>query len=451
MAEASYPFPSLRVLVLDDESTIRTTLALCLEAAGHKVATVGSGREALGVCEKQVFDLLFLDLRLGTENGLDFMPDFFRLSPWIKIIVITAYASIDTAVEAMRRGALDYLPKPFTPEHVEMLAAKVAQTRAVEFRLRELRETMDTSMPPVLPTSDNRQVQSALELARTFAASKSAVLLQGEDGAGKRTLARAVHGWSSRRQAPYMVCTAHGRDEESLGVELFGTGSDGQLRRSRLEHCAGGTLYLDDLCALSPRLQLKVLEFMQGGVFEREETFERIEADVRLIAGASKPLAALAEAGIFRRDLYYAFSAKLIELPALRERMEDFQKLVDTFLAFYAQQNGRTLKGLSRDAVDYLQSYSWPGNLRELRNVIERTVLLARPAGVEGAIGIEYLPPNLRAKDSAAKLGDLVPLEAIEELHIRGVLATTQSLESAARILGIDYATLWRRRKKYGL
>ncbi len=455
MAETVLPSPRLRVMVLDDEATIRTTLSLCLETAGHRVEAFGTGREALEASEKQVFDLLFLDLRLGTENGLDFIPQFSRQSPWMKIIVITAYASIDTAVEAMRRGAIDYLPKPFTPEHVEMLAGKVAQGRAAEFRMRELLELMDSSVPPVALSSENRRVQTATEIAKTLAASKSIVLIQGEDGTGKRTLARLMHEQSPRRHAPYMMWSARGNGEGAAATELFGGGA-GVGGRSRLEHCAGGTLYLDDVAALSDRLQLALLDFAQSGTFEREGTFERVAVDVRIIAGAGAPLEALMKAGVFREDLFYALSAKTVELPPLRERTEDFEKLVEGFLAFYGRQHGRTVSELTGEAMDYLRGYRWPGNLRELRNVIERAVLLAPVGGTGGGaaagrIGIEHLPPNLQTRDSAARLGDLVALEAIEELHIRGVLAATQSLETAAKILGIDYATLWRRRKKYGL
>ena len=443
--------PPLRILILDDEATIRATLSLCLEAAAHRVKAVGTVREALEACGSQVFDLLFLDVRLGIENGLDFMPQFLKQSPWMKIIVITAYASIETAVEAMRRGAIDYLPKPFTPEHVETLAGKVAQARAIELRLREMLDARDASAPPILTISENPIVQSALATARTIAESRSAILLQGEGGTGKRTLARTIHEWSPRRSAPYAVCTAQEIEEAALALDLFGGPAGETLRRSRLEFCAGGTLYIDDLAALSPRLQLKLLEFIQSGAFEREETLERVHADVRIIAGTSRPLQALTDAQLFRQDLYYALSAKAIELPPLRHRMEDFAKFAETFLAFYAWQNGKAIRSLSAEAMDYLRGYHWPGNLRELRNVIERAVLLAGQAKSQGVIGIQSLPPNLRAKDAPAQLGDLIPLEAIEELHIRGVLATTKSLESAARILGIDYATLWRRRKKYGL
>jgi NtrC-family two-component system response regulator AlgB len=451
MAEQTSLPPPLRILVLDDEATIRTTLTLCLEAAGHQVAAFGTSKPTLEAAGTQVFDLLFLDLRLGIENGLDLIPHFLRQSPWLKIIVITAYASIDTAVDAMRRGAIDYLPKPFTPEHVEMLATRVAENRVVELRMRELLEVMDASVPPTTMSSDNHRTRAAIDLAKIFAQSKSAILIQGEDGTGKRSLARAIHEWSPRRNAPYMICTAHGRDEQTLGLELFGGGTEGRAQRSRMEQCTGGTLYIDDLCALPAKLQLEILEFIQSGIFEREENYEKVQADVRIIAGTSRPLGALTEAGLFRQDLYFAFSAKLIELPPLRERMEDFPKLLESYLAFYARQNGRQLTGISVPAAEYMCGYTWPGNLRELQNVVERAVLLARPEDKDGLISIEHLPSNLGKKDSVTRLGDLVSLERIEELHIRSVLETTHSLESAAKILGIDYATLWRRRKKYGL
>lgn len=443
----------LRILVLDDEATIRTTLTVCLQTAGHQVVAFGSGQPALEAAEKQPFDLLFLDLRLGIENGLDYIPQFLQRSSWLKIIVITAYASIETAVEAMRLGALDYLPKPFTPEHVEMLAAKVADAKATTSRLRELTDRLDSNVPPVKLTSSNSLFRNAVEMAKIFAPSKATILIQGESGTGKRMLARAIHEWSPRCKGPFEICTAHERDEHALGSELFGVSSTeqgGQIKHSRLEYCEGGTLYLDDLCALPPRLQLKLLEFIQAGTFEREEGFDKISADVRLIVGTTKPIAPLVEAGLFRQDLYYTLSSKAIELPALRERMEDFYSLTMLFVAFYSRQNGASITNLSKDAMNYLSSYSWPGNIHELRNVIERAVLLCCSDIKKHTINMQHLPPNFSAKNSTARLGDLVPLEIIKELHIRNVLGATRSLESAAKILDIDYATLWRYRKRYG-
>ncbi len=448
MTEQTKSLPSLRILVLDDEATIRTTLAVCLQTAGHQVVAFGSGEPALETSEKQTFDLLFLDLRLGIENGLDYIPRFLSQSPWLKIIVITAYASIETAVEAMRRGAIDYLPKPFTPEHVEMLATKVAEAKLTAMRLREMTDKLDANVPPIRWASSNHMFRSALEMARTFAPSKAAILIEGESGTGKRTLARAIHEWSTRSNGPFEISSAQGRDEQTLGVELFGT--DDKTKRSKLEYCDGGTLYLDDFNALPPHMQIKLLEFIQTGTIEREGGFEKVTADVRLIAGVNQPLAQLAQSGLFRQDLYYAFSAKTVELPALRQRMEDFYSLAMTFLSFYNRQNGTSFTGFSKEAMEYMSAYSWPGNIRELRNVVERAMLLTSRRTGNQTVGIEHLPPNLRGKNSAAKIGDLVPLEIIKELHIRGVLAATSSQESAAKILDIDYATLWRYRKKYG-
>ena len=451
MADTITTAPPLRIMILDDEATIRTTLSLCLETAGHKVAAFGTSQEAFAGCAGQVFDLLFLDLRLGMENGLDLMPRFLHENPWMKIIVITAYASIDTAVEAMRRGALDYLPKPFTPEHVEAVAGKVAERVATEFRLRELTERIGKDNPPLLVSSSNVKMQAAIDLAKRFAPSKSMVLIQGKDGAGKRTLARLMHEWSPRRDGPYMVCSAHTQEEGGPELQLFGGPAKDSPRRSRLEYCAGGTLYIDDLAAFPERYQLKLLDFIQTATFEREETFERASADVRIIAGATTDVAGLAGGFGFRKDLYFACSSKMVELPRLKERMEDFPKLVEIFLAFFGELHGKPFGAFTSEAMHYLRQYEWPGNLRELRNLVERAVLLGQSAAEGMKLGIETLPSNLGFHETVADIGDLVPLELIEELHIRGVLGRTTSLETAAKILGIDYATLWRRRKKYGL
>jgi NtrC-family two-component system response regulator AlgB len=440
--------PSLRVLILDDEATIRSTLSLCLQTAGHHVADYGTGRQALDAAAVGVYDLLFLDLRLGTENGLDYIPLFLEQSPWLKIVVITAYASIETAVEAMRRGAVDYLSKPFTPEQVEILATKIVEVRSLEMRVRELQTALGRAEPDANFSSRNHTVQAAYQFARTIASSRAAILLQGETGTGKRMLARAIHEWSPRRDRPFMVTSCAGRSEDDIAAELFGTGATANSNAppSRLEQCFGGTLYVDEFSALTPRLQLKIHQVIQDSTFEREGHFSQVPADVRIVAGTHHPIEVVA--GALRSDLFYTLSAKLISLPALRDRPEDLSSLAEIFLAFYSRQSGKLLTGFKTEAFDYLKAYAWPGNIRELRNVVERAAILANGP----AVGLAELPPNFATGAPAAvAVGDLVPLETIEEQHIRGILSTTKSFDSAAKILGIDYATLWRRRRKYGL
>ncbi len=436
----------LHILIVDDESTIRTTLSMCLMAAGHHPAEAASGSQGLALASAQVFDLIFLDLRLGAENGMDYILPFLEQNPWLKIVVITAYASIETAVEAMRRGAIDYLPQPFTPEQVELLATRIAETRVLESRVRELREALQTTDPAVALLSRNRAMQSALALAQRFAESDTVVLLEGESGAGKQTLARAIHNWSPRRAGPFLVATPAGRSDDAIATDLFGIAGTPGI--SRVEHCSGGTLYVEDIGELATRLQLKLLQLIQTGAFERDGKFDAISVDLRVIAGTRIPLASAVHSGVFREDVYFALSGKTIELPPLRDRPEDFRGLAENALAACSRRYAKLLTGFTGEAFDYLQKYSWPGNLRELRNIIERAVILARPPN----IGLADLPPNMLASSNAALvLGDLVALEQIEEQHIRGVLSKVASLENAAKILGIDYATLWRRRKKYGL
>jgi two-component system, NtrC family, response regulator AlgB len=443
------PAVGLRILILDDEASIRSTLRICLEAFGHHVEEAGTASQAIEIAANRVFDLLFLDLRLGTDNGLDYIRHFLEQSPWLKIVVITAYASIDTAVEAMRRGATDYLPKPFTPEQVEMLAGKVAEVRSLEMRVRELQDALGAAAPETLLVSDSRPMCEAIQLAGTFAPSRAALLIQGESGTGKRTLARAIHQWSARKTGPFMQVSSKGLNEVEIAAELFGGALQGRPGGglSRVEACAGGTLYIEDASVLPQRLQLKLLQLANFGTFEREGDYEQIPADVRIIVGATESLQQQVASGLFREDLYYALSSKTIELSPLRDRAPDIKPLAEIFLAFYARRTGKAVSQFTKEAIEYLHEYKWPGNVRELRNVVERAVILTRAS----TIGLQNLPPNMLKKASAAELGDLVPLEMIEELHIRGVLGTTRSLESAAKILGIDYATLWRRRRKYGL
>ncbi len=443
---------SLNILVVDDEINIRKTLSVCLETEGHQVVAVSNFQDALAEASRKSFELAFVDLRLGTENGLDLIPALLAASPWLKIIVITVYASIDTAVEAMRRGATDYIPKPFTPAQIKLAVRKVFEVRTLEQRLAALQEDLGREYPEVDFSSTSPLMRKAVSLARQVASSEATVLLRGESGTGKTVLARAIHSWSPRAGKPIGVVSCPTFSAELLESELFGHvrgAFTGALRDNpgRLAACQGGTLFLDEISDLPLTLQPKLLRFVQDKEYERVGDSLTRKADVRLLAATNIDLENAVKEGRFREDLFFRINVIQIEIPPLRERPDDVVALAERLLAFHSRRNHRSLAGFHKEALQALRQYQWPGNVRELSNVIERAAILCRT----DQVGLESLPAVIAPGESALKIGDPVSLEKIEEQHIRRVLAGAKSLQEAADILGIDQATLWRRRKKYGI
>jgi len=441
---------ALNVLIVDDEANIRKTLAVCLESRGHRVIAVSNGKDARAEADRQVFDLAFVDLRLGTENGLDLIAPVLIACPWIKIVVITAYASIDTAVEAMRRGATDYIPKPFTPDQVQLVTDRVAKMRSMEQRLATLKEDLERLHPEVSFTSQHPAMQRVVELARQVAPSEAVILLRGPSGTGKTVLARAIHGWSHRADKPFGTISCPTLSPDLLESELFGHvkgAFTGALRDNpgRVAACEGGTLFLDEIGDLPLSLQPKLLRFIQDREYERVGDQLTKRADVRIIAATNTDLDQAVQAGRFREDLFYRLNVIQVDLPPLADRPDDVEFLARNMLEFFGGQNHKVLKGFSDAAITALRQYTWPGNIRELRNAVERAAILCTADLVQ----IEHLPKPMVLHNAPLQLGDPVSLKLIEEHHIRRVVASARTLQEAAHILGIDQATLWHKRKQY--
>ncbi len=441
------------LLVIDDEASLRRTLRTALESMKHTVAEAGSGEQALNWLRKQRFDAAFLDLRLGREAGMDLLPLLLREAPGLAVIVITAHATIASAVEAMRAGAFDYLPKPFTPDQLRIVLERWRQVQRLRNKVASLEEQVRAAAPETDLHSEEATMRQAVELAFQVAASEATVLLRGESGTGKGVLARAIHERSARASGPFVIVHCPSLSSELLESELFGhvrgafTGAV-QDTEGKVAAAEGGTLLLDEIGDLPPPVQPKLLRLLQDRCYERiGETTTRI-ANVRIIAATNRDLAAEVATGRFREDLFYRLNVIDIELPPLRQRPRDILPLAERLLRFFARQTGKAVRSFSPEAEAALLRHKWPGNVRELRNAIERGVILANGDTLDRI----HLPGQVGNPPPAqVQVGGAVTLDALEAEHIRRVLASSSSLEEAAATLGIDPSTLYRKRKRYGL
>jgi len=456
-------------LVIDDEPGIRQSIRLCLEADDAHVLGVATSAAALEAVQRSPFDVIFLDLCLKSESGLRLLPDILRLRPGSSVIIITAFASLDTAIEAMRLGAVDYLPKPFTPEQVRGAARRVVTASILRRQLSELQARVDEVEGDNLFETKSPGYQSFLESAARVAASDSVVLLRGESGTGKSVLARWMCARSKRAGQPFVTVHCPMLSHELMVSALFGhckgafTGATGDAV-GKVQEAEGGTLFLDEVSELAADAQVRLLRFLNDRTYERlGEAIDR-KADVRILAATNRVLQEEVKAGRFREDLFFRLNVISLTVPPLRERPEDVLPLARHYLRFIERTQGRRSLSFSPRCEYALCRYQWPGNLRELRNAVERATILSPTMVMEPEdLGLpsDVMAPLPAESETAARplsaralpptLGGDVSLEELEREHIARVVTRSPSFEAAARILGIDSSTLQRKRKRYGL
>ena len=378
-----------KILVVDDDPDIRKILQDRLEALEYRVVTAESGREALEKVAQEDPDLMFLDFQMPGMDGVQVLKKLKDYSD-LAVIIITAFGTIEKAVEAIKEGAFDFITKPFSPDHLDLVIKKALERTALRQENRYLQEEVNAPYPEIVGTSP--RLQEAIQVAKQVAATSSTVLLLGESGTGKEIFARWIHRWSPRAKRPFVVVNCVALRDELLESELFGhekgafTGAH-QMKRGKLEIASGGTVFLDEMGDVKPDLQAKLLRVIQEREFERVGGTKRIHVDIRIIAATNRDLHKEVQEGRFREDLFFRLNVVAISLPPLREKKEDIPLLADFFLRRACQSVQKPLMKISTEAMEHLMRYHWPGNARELGNLIERAVVLAR--------GAEIMPEDL--------------------------------------------------------
>ena len=444
------------ILVVDDDPYIQEALGDRLESLGYRVARASDGKQALELIDHQDPQMVFLDIEMPGMKGLDVLREIRAREKDFPVVMITAYGSVDLAVEAMKEGAYDFIPKPFKANHIALVVEKAMERQRLRREKEVLSEEVDKRYR--LVAGNSAKLNTAISGAKKAAGSKSTILLLGESGTGKELFARAIHNWSERKDRPFIAINCVGLSKELLESELFGyekgafTGAS-QLKRGKIEIANGGTVFLDEVGDISEELQAKLLRFLQEREFERVGGTQLIRVDVRIIAATNRNLEAAVKEGRFREDLYYRINVVPIVLPPLRGRKEDVPVLAQFFMQRFSIESKKSFTEISQEALEALSAYDWPGNVRELANVIERAVVLGQPPTIQ----IEDLSPGIVAAEGEID-NRPTPVsyhESVDEYRrevIVSALAQTQgNRAAAARLLGLQRSYLLRLMKTFDI
>jgi len=450
------------ILIADDEPLTRKSLLEILKFEGYRVSLASDGEEALKIVKKDIPDVVIADLKMPRMDGIALLREIKKYNPDIEVVLITAYGTIETAVEAMKEGAFDYITKPIIDSEIKIVIQRILeQKRLVEENkvLKEkLRSKERTSFCEII--GKNSKMQKIYDLIETVAPTNATVLITGESGTGKRLIARALHFCNPyRKDKPFVEVSCGALPENLLESELFGhvKGSfTGALRdrKGRFEVASGGTIFLDEIDTFSPKLQVKLLRVLQEGEFERVGDTKTIKVDVRVIAATNQDLKKLIKEGLFREDLYYRLNVIPIHVPPLRERKDDIPLLVEHFLKKSSQRlKNKVIRDISQEVLELLLAYDWPGNVRELENIVERAVILCKGERIE----VDDLPEFFKEiNKNQKKVKDNLSLKEIVKLSekelIEKVLKECRgNRKKAAQVLGINRTTLYNKLKAYGI
>ena len=440
------------ILIVDDEPAMRLLLTSVLKDEGYETTAVANAEEALALIARRHFPLVITDLKMPGLSGAELLAHIKRDDPGTAVILLTAFGSVEGAVEAMRQGAAHYLLKPLAnPEELRIAVRRILEERRVADEATTLREATDAAFPFGAIIAKDPAMQAVLSMARSVAPTDATVLITGETGTGKELIARAIHHWSPRATHAFVAVNCAALAETLLDSELFGhekgafTGAVAQ-RRGRFELADGGTLFLDEVGEMSPALQAKLLRVLQEGTLERVGGTRTVSADVRVIGATNRNLQHLVTHGTFRDDLFYRLSVFPIALPALRHRPADVRPLAEHVLAHAARRFGKRLMSFTAEALDALERYAWPGNIRELQNVVERAAILCRGEHINGS------DLNLSTEPATPSPAAPKPLREIEREAILAALSANQgNRRKTAEQLDIGLRTLYDRLKEYGI
>ncbi len=441
----------INILVVDDEAIIRESLKDWLSDAGYQVLTAENGPQSLQIIEKERPRIAIVDLIMPGMDGIELLKRAKKISPGIEVILITAYASIPTAIAAMKEGAYDYIEKPFSPERLEILIGKLVEHQRLVEENISLHQKLEQRYRFEDIITKSRKMQQLIELIKVVAKSNATVLITGESGTGKELVARALHSQSYRKDKPFVPVSCAALPESLLESELFGhekgafTGAHAQ-RKGKIEFANQGTLFLDEIGEMSANIQVHLLRVLEEKEFSRVGSNELIKVDVRVVSATNRDMEKAVASGQFREDLYYRLNVVTIDLPPLRERKEDIPLLTEHFLNKFAAENRKEVSHLSPEVTEFLLQYQWPGNVRELENTIERAVILAQNPEIQFADLLQKSSPLV----GSVSLGR--SLKEVERNHIISILnETSKNYTKAARILGISRATIYSKAKAYGL
>ena len=447
-----------RILAVDDEASHLQMLDAVLSAEGYEIHKAGDGQEAMSLVEERFYDLILMDIRMRKVGGIEALKKIKEMSPGIPIIIMTAYASVDTAVDALKSGAYDYLTKPLDIEELRILVKKALHHRKLEQENVYLKERLRDRFDFSNIIGRSPAMQELFETIALVAPSEATVLIAGESGTGKELIANAIHQNSPRKDRAFIKVNCAALPETLLESELFGhekgafTGALAR-KQGRFQLAHTGSIFLDEVGEMTPTTQTKILRVLQEREFEPLGSTKTVKVNTRIIAATNKNLLEEIEQGNFREDLYYRLNVVTLQVPSLRERREDISLLADFFLKQYAEKNRRLIKGFTPRAMDLLLRHSWPGNVRELENVVERAVIMARGDLISQA----ELPDTIRGLDAELEKAEMDlstgrSLKALErDMILRTLEDTGGNRTRAAEILGISRRTLQLKLKEYGV